>query len=262
MTDRIFCPNTGNLSLAWAILFQELMNAPGGEIGPVSIVIDEFDQSSNAVEIPAIRTALDQKLVQLTHRNCEDIAGTIFPYSLWNPSLKDEGEHVYARYANIWPRLKKRSPSNARGNYFQRLVDFEDEAETNGRSTNQLKTIVANYKKTHRRSALQATIFDPQRDLAPKPMQGFPCLQQVAFSPTKKGLIVTGFYVLQYVFERGYGNYLGLCRLGAFMAQQLDMPLLKVVTMLSFAKYANEGQFKKSDFENFMTEVKSHVPAV
>jgi hypothetical protein len=261
MTEKIFCPETGNLSVAWATLFDALMSAPGGELEPALIVIDEFDENGLPIEVPDVRKNLDQALLKFTKRDCEDVASTIFPFSLWNRALRDGGQHVFERYTRIWPKLKKRSPSNARGNYFQRLVDFEEASIDKTKSvTNQLQTVLSNYKKTHRRSALQVTIFDPKRDLAPTPMQGFPCLQQIAFSPTKEGLVVTGYYVLQHVFERGYGNYLGLCRLGAFMAQQLDMPLAKIVTMLSFAAYANDRKIRKSDLLELQEFVRPFLP--
>ena len=34
---------------------------------------------------------------------------------------------------------------------------------------------------------------------------------------------MTGFYATQYVVERAYGNYLGLCRLGEFMAHEMGL---------------------------------------
>ena len=239
MTNRLYCPDSGNISLAWALLFEKLSSTSGGECGPVSVVVDEFDANGLPIECRDIRRPLDAALLQLTGKDIEDVAATIFPFSLWNPKVADGGQHVFERYGRIWPRLKKRARQNAKGNYFQRLVNFEDSDQFNA-GTNQLAKIISNYKKTHRRSALQATIFDPHRDLAPTPMAGFPCLQQVAFSPTSKGLVVTGYYVLQYIFERGYGNYLGLCRLAAFMAAQFDIPLVKVVTMISFATRSDD----------------------
>ena len=60
--------------------------------------------------------------------------------------------------------------------------------------------------------------------------RGFPCLQQVAFAPTgDDGLAVTGFYAKQHMYERAYGNYLRLCRLGRFMAHEMGLTLSQVV---------------------------------
>ena len=37
------------------------------------------------------------------------------------------------------------------------------------------------------------------------------------------GLSITGYYATQYVVERAYGNYLGLCRIGRFMAHEMGL---------------------------------------
>jgi hypothetical protein len=55
------------------------------------------------------------------------------------------------------------------------------------------------------------------------------------------GLCVTGFYPMQYLFERAYGNYLGLCRLGRFMAAQIDLPFARMVCVASIARRSDPG---------------------
>ena len=86
----------------------------------------------------------------------------------------------------------------------------------------------------HRKSALQASIFDPSRDHSNARILGFPCLQQVVFTPLGEDkLSVTGFYAKQLHFEKAYGNYLGLYELGRFMAKQLGLKLSQVVCIAS-----------------------------
>lgn len=46
---------------------------------------------------------------------------------------------------------------------------------------------------------------------------------------------------MQYIFERAYGNYLGLCRLGEFIAAQLG---LKLVQMNCISNIAVLGETK------------------
>src|SRR3546814_7420399 len=72
-----------------------------------------------------------------------------------------------------------------------------------------------------------ATTFDPGRDHVASAQLGFPCLQQVSFEPTTAGLVVNAFYATQQVFDKAYGNYLGLAQLGAFMAHEMDIPLAR-----------------------------------
>ena len=71
---------------------------------------------------------------------------------------------------------------------------------------------------------LQAATFDPGRDHVASAQLGFPCLQQVSFEPTAAGLVVNAFYATQQIFDKAYGNYLGLAQLGAFMAHEMGMP--------------------------------------
>ena len=83
---------------------------------------------------------------------------------------------------------------------------------------------------------LQATTFDPGRDHDATAQLGFPCLQQVSFEPTGAGLVVNAFYATQQIFDKAYGNYLGLAQLGTFMAHEMDMPLARLNVMVGIAK--------------------------
>ncbi|MEB5016537.1 hypothetical protein RXP78_29840, partial [Pseudomonas aeruginosa] len=73
-------------------------------------------------------------------------------------------------------------------------------------------------------------------------MRGFPCLQHVTFAPAKDGLNVNAFYATQYMVERAYGNYLGLCRLGQFVAHELKLPLKRFTCFTGLA--LREGKVK------------------
>ena len=103
---------------------------------------------------------------------------------------------------------------------------------------NQLEWILSqfNARKGVRRSMLQATTFDPDRDHVASAQLGFPCLQQVSFEPTTAGLVTNAFYATQQIFDKAYGNYLGLTQLGAFMAREMGMPLARLNIMVGIAK--------------------------
>lgn len=213
-----------NLSVAWAKAFLEVVRA--GEITPLVVVVRDLD-NGEAPEVPAIRIALDHALESggkgLT---CHTVANTIFPASLWNP--KADREELYQRYLRILPRVRKHR-GNRYGVYFERLISFGHDDNFQG-GVEQLEHIIQTWTSgNHRRTALQAAVFDPHKDHTNQRQRGFPCLQQVAFAPRgENGLAVTGFYATQYMFERAYGNYLGLCRLGRFMAHEMEMSLAQV----------------------------------
>ena len=191
------------------------------------MVIEDLD-NGDPPEIPAIRSALDDELrAEGKGQSCLKVANTIFPDSLWN--RQRPRAELYQRYLGIVSRIRKYR-LNRHGVYFQRLIAFGADIEEE-HDVNQLEHIITTWRRgNHRRSALQASLADPRLDHTHQPRRGFPCLQQVAFARTgDSGLAVTGFYAKQHMFERAYGNYLGLCHLGRFMAHEMGLTLSQVV---------------------------------
>jgi len=169
----------------------------------------------------------------------ETTAGTIFP-----ESLSHGNKSVFARFDKVWKYAKKDS-KNKYGHYFRRLTSY---GEKYGREINQLDHIIKTYngipgerKPTHRRSALIATIFDPTLDHSAQRLRGFPCLQQVCFLPNNdlRILSLNAIYAMQYLSDRAYGNYVGLLRLGMFMAREMGLEMVElncVVSVLAMGK--------------------------
>ena len=225
-----------NLSVAWAKALLRVVKE--GEIAPLTVVIRGF-AGGEPVEVAPIRHLLDDALgAEAKALSCHEVANTIFPNSLWNP--RTDRQQLYERYRRIMPRVL-RDRRNRYGVYFQRLIAFGHDAAYEG-GINQLERIIKTWNGgNHRRSALQAAVFDPWKDHSNQRMRGFPCLQQVAFAPQgDDGLTVTGFYATQYIFERAYGNYLGLCWLGRFMAQEMGKQLTQLTCVASPATGGNK----------------------
>ena len=154
----------------------------------------------------------------------ETVARTIFPLGLWNRNANRAD--LYRRYQAILPKLHK-CPLNHRGIYFERLIQYQMDKKGTA-FTNQLEHVITTYvaKKNHRRSGLQASLYNPFIDASHSRRLGFPCLQQIAFIPCEgHKLAVLGFYPVHYIFERAYGNYLGLAYLGRFMAKEMGLRL-------------------------------------
>ena len=168
---------SNNLSVAWGNAFLQVYRA--GEISPLVVVINGLDNAEPS-EIPVIRKALDTALeVTGTGLSCGRVANTIFPVSLWNPAR--HRHDLFKRYIKIFHRIRKHS-GNQHGVYFQRLVGFGSDRNMDG-GVNQLDKIIKTWNGgNHRRTALQAAIFDPWKDLTDQRQRGFPCLQQVAFA--------------------------------------------------------------------------------
>ena len=237
-------PESRNLSCAWAEAFLRVIEPGVTELMPLTVTVADLADGV-AKEEDKIRIRLDRELLAQGFQDCHTVANAIFPDSLRDPA--GGAEKLFARYERIWPRIK-RHHSNRRGTYFRRLTAYGARGSSKG--VNQLRHIIETYKRgNHRRSALQGAIFDPSQDHTHSRRQGFPCLQQVSFLPCSgNGLTVVGFYATQYLFERAYGNFLGLCRLGRFMAGEMGLTL---VQMTSIAAVAQLGNVSKGAVEDF-----------
>ena len=223
-----------NLSRAWARLLLQVFDGAGTEVAPLILSLSGFAQDGRAVEDPAVRRALDQLLIRKGRIVVDNVAFTIFPQRLWEMSRGDR-VRLFARYRATFPRWQAiNRKANGRGLYFERMVMYGS-GPCDG---NQLEWILSqfNSRKGVRRSMLQATTFDPDRDHVASAQLAFPCLQQVSFEPTPAGLVTNAFYATQQIFDKAYGNYLGLAQLGAFMAREMGMPLARLNVMVGVAK--------------------------
>lgn len=242
-----------NLSHAWGRALRHVVKNPGDEIKPLIVSITGFDDHGQPNEDNDIRTALDTFLKTQEAWSVEIVAFTIFPQRYWQVAGGDR-ERLYEIYMDAFPRLQaKNRRANGRGLYFERLINY-------GRGPcdgNQLKFIIDEYlKRGGRRSKFQASVCDPGRDQNSMPRQQFPCLQQLSFVPTDDGLVVNAFYAMQYLVQRGYGNFLGLSQLGAFMAHEMGMDLVQLNVMAGIEKL----DFTKTAVGNLVEFVGENVP--
>lgn len=218
--------NESDLSRAWAKAFCELTKPGVKEITPLVVSVTGFIDSQ-PVQDQRIQDQLDLVLSRQGKYSTSTVASTLFPYSMWNPAAGRM--QLFQRYLQLLPTIRRTTTQNRYGLYFERLIAYGSER------MNQLEHVIRTYRSgNHRRSALQASIFLPSSDHTNQPRRGFPCMQHVAFTPCNDGeLAITGFYASQYIFERAYGNYVGLCNLGQFMAHEMDLKLTRMTCIAS-----------------------------
>jgi len=234
-----------NLSQAWANALLKCYEKGGGVLSPAVVHFPAVGEAGE-VETAIIRDIVDKYLIDPSkfipnQSIVETVAGTIFPESVW---LHSHGNrHTFFKiYKNMIP-LIRRERANNRGIYFQRMIAYPSNTGDK-EPINQLDHIISTWQSgNHRHSALQVGIFDPRTDHTHARQQGFPCLQQVSFHPNgsngKDGLSVVAFYANQTLIEKAYGNYLGLHRLGLFMAKEMGIQLKEVICMASALKINN-----------------------
>lgn len=255
-----------NLSEAWAKAFVKCWRRPGNVLAPQMV---EFDVSEDDhlwnLETSAIRQVLDKELdkfgiTSANQSNIETVAGTIFPESTWKRCQGDR-DKFFKEYDMMWP-LVKRCPRNRRGTYFRRLTAYGE--SHNAGTVNQLQQIIEKWSSgNHCHSVLQAGIFDPFQDHLNVRIPGFPCLQQVVFHPYgangTDGMTVVAFYANQLLLEKAYGNYLGLFRLGKFMATEMGLRLRGINCVASNLKLSDRSG-KKRDCRPLMEKLERELP--
>lgn len=222
-----------SVSEAYAKVLCHIADHPGKEVSPLILSVTGFGQGYEIPEDRDVRTELDLLLAAKEKLSVEDVAYTIFPQRLWMMAQGDRAK-LFQYYAMACPFYRKHDSRNRRGLYFQRLVAY-------GRGPcdgNQLEWILSqcNAREGVRRSMAQATTFDPEFDHDATAQLPFPCLQQMSFVRTKSGLVTNAFYATQQLFDKAYGNYLGLAQLAAFMAHEMKMPLIRLNVTVGVAK--------------------------
>jgi len=234
MSDsEMYSKSEPSLAAAWSRAFLTISRSAGRELSPFLVSI-AADPDGQPAENEDLRHALDACLEQAGQQPVETVAKTIFPQAMWRRA-KGDRHKLYKNYLEFLPDFVSMAPQqNSQGLYFARLIGYAtdpktgtQEAHLSGRlkeGGNQLEFIINACKPHAMRMALQASIYDPVRDQT-EARQHFPCLQHVAFVPdfTGKTLSLNAFYAMQLLFVKAYGNWLGLMRLGAFVASQTNL---------------------------------------
>jgi len=237
-----------SLSLAWAEAFLLVREISGHRLSPLMLSFMGFEDNQ-VTEVPEIRAALDLAKASAGMQKIQTVANTIFPQSLWWHA-KGDRKALYAEYRENLPEYVAMEPhKNRKGLYFGRLIAYDRNASTGKRLAyvpegsipedgNQLEFIIQHCKAGVRHSMFQASLFDPARDHTAAAQLGFPCLQHITFVPNFKAgtLGLTAFYATQQLFEKGYGNFLGLARLGLFVGGEVGLALDRVTCFVGIEK--------------------------
>ena len=222
------------LSDAWLETLVQVSAAPDRKLFQMVTRITE-----PTAEDGMVRAAADDLLKLLEYQSIETVANTVFPLQLANSSR--DVAHLSERYRAMYPTIKRVHKSNRRGTYFGRLVAYPAEDGT----YDQLSALIckldqelegdrpkgARYEVPIASGLQDADKLDNTslnyvttaavpihvagRDTSP---MDFPCLSFCSFQLDRDQLHLTAHYRSQYLVQRGYGNYLGLARLQAYVA--------------------------------------------
>ena len=225
-----------NLSVAWARAFSVVSAKHGRELSPFLVSITGC-YDGMVIEDEGLRYAVDAALDESCYQSVDTVANTIFPESLWRRSGRNRTK-LFEQYMESLPDYVAMEPRKNRcGLYFARLIAFDLDPATGDRlphmpvqlashKSNQLEFIIRKWQDGIRRRGLfQAGVFDPVRDHTGAARQPFPCLQHISLVPDESSgtLCLNAFYATQQLFVKAYGNWLGLARLGSFLAHEMGL---------------------------------------
>jgi hypothetical protein len=226
-----------NMSIAWSMAFSKLAESPLGELAP--LVVHITAQHGAPPEVSGIREAVDSRLAKDPKLVAtRSTASLIFPQQIWQRHKSEGRKAFFNRYRDVvYPRLRSADARNRRGTYFQRMVQYGPSQYD--QLSHVIDTRLANNR---RRSAQQVVVFNPMTDHSDSPYLPFPCLDYLAFAAQKGGTLgLTAFYANQYLFDRAYGNYLGLWWLGCFVAEELGLSFRRLTCVAGVAQLGSIG---------------------
>lgn len=276
-----------NLAAAWSRAFLTMLRSPERELAPFLVSIAAGPDGQPA-EDERLRTAIDACLEEnwmsrrdsAEHRGppkkrgaresqpvlIETVAKTIFPQAMWRRANGDR-DRLYEGYLMSLPDFVSMAPhQNSGGLYFARMIGYGVNPKTGAKERhladdldyepNQLEFIINACKPGAQRMALQASVYDPVRDQTDA-RQHFPCLQHVTFVPdfTRGTLALNAFYALQLLYVKAYGNWLGLMRLGAFVASQTKLRFERLNCFAGIQKMTSDSRPRPGPLLDRLTEI-------
>jgi thymidylate synthase len=185
-----------------------------------NVVIDVANALREEGSDSAIIGTVDRFLREHGANTISGVSNTIFPQSTF---VRHGPEEFYDAYRErIFPQMKKMTRDW--GRYFDRMTRWEKIQGNKITTINPLDDLVCFMReqiasnRTYR-NAYEMTIFDPTRDA--RKVANRQCLSFLSFKLINDNqLTLTVIYRNHAYIARGLGNFIGLGRLQAFVAQQ------------------------------------------
>lgn len=215
-------PSQPSNARAWLAAALAVKNV-GGEAH--NVVIDIADPlAADEVDL-AIMAQVDRFLRDHRRNTLLGVANTLFPQS----TLERHGpEAFYGVYNDrVLPKMKKMTGDW--GRYFERMTRWKKLKGSKIEIINPLDDLVQFMRgqiagsRTYR-NAYEMTIYDPARDAGK--VSNRQCLSFLSFKLNQENeLLLTIMYRNHAYIARGLGNFIGLGRLQAFVAEQAGAKL-------------------------------------
>ncbi|MEU8353347.1 hypothetical protein, partial [Streptomyces sp. NPDC048845] len=220
-----------DITQAWVAACNKLDRKDNPDRTGLHTVVRIADPTSDD---PMFRAELDRLRTARGLWPLETVASTLFPAAL---AARSAGpDDLAERYRRMYPVIK-RYPGNHRGTYFGRLVFYPAASKT---GIDQLGTVISRLRAQAAGARIAAAYeidiaaaTDPEEAGADLLVHtagkdnsyiGFPCLSHISLQLHRDRRVhAAALYRSHFMFERAYGNYLGLGRLLAYIAEQAEL---------------------------------------
>jgi thymidylate synthase len=228
-----------NLSEGWLGATAALYATP--RMTTVHLLVRIADPTT---EMPEIRAAAETLIARENEGReeryempaVETTRNTIFP-AAWArrmPEPKDLASHYRALYTKD---ALLGVVQNNRGTYFGRVVAYpraeaEEPADQLTETVRKLRQEIASNGGA-KSSRYEISVYNERRDTSP---MSFPCLAHLSVHLHDGELHMQAIYRAEYLCARGYGNFLGLAELQAYIAAAAGLPVGELLLTIGRAK--------------------------
>jgi len=235
-----------SLTDVWLRGMEALLQAPRTEVYDLLVEASAPSEISEGVIVVA-----DDYFRRNGLQSTSTVANTIFPSNL--AARSTDRTSFYDRYRRMVPRLKRLSPLNRRGIYFERLISYPLQPDPT--RSNQLELVIDDLNRRSataaRRHIYEMQVFAPGKDRWP---MGFPCMSSLSLHLEEGALRLAATYRNQFWIERGLGNLLGLSHLQHYVAEQAGLS----VGALSVHAFHAELDRSQSDARALLDRARLH----
>jgi thymidylate synthase len=207
------------LSEGWLGAASLLRNAPGKKA--VHLMVRIVDPTAEVDEIRA--AAAELMTAEGKRAPIETVRTTIFP-ARWaerHPAPEDLAVHYRENYSELCGFAQ-----NQHGTYFGRVVAYpRDEAEEDlaDQLNETVQKLIKEQIQGNKSSRYEINIYNERHD--GQRSMGFPCLAHLSVHMHEEVLHMQAVYRNEFIVERGYGNFLGVAELQAFIAKSVGLEI-------------------------------------
>lgn len=227
----VICENS--FQVGWAKTIKELQTHDWSAWN-VIVQIDNPELFDNDIDILLTTFAKNNNIIIPKH-----VAHTIFPQSFYINGITKE--NLYKKYWRFFNRPREK-PRKGWGTYFKRMIKYP----TQNGYTDQLDNIICKINNNEKNYGSSNIIVIPYPDTDSKKIMGAPCLNYITIQTeniygtnNKKIINLLAVYRNHNFTERTYGNYLGLCNLIKYIANETNSEIGTLTCISSHAYVQN-----------------------